>query len=292
MINPFNPLPLGNIPFNRAPELRLKYQHPTSLIKDYPPIFILCQKEAVSPFINDKDFYIDFLNHHADKLYFFGLWKHQSFWVCDVDEMNIPSSLCHQWTHPRHLDLSIEETSISTASFGLAYWHRNHSFCARCGNPLYPILLGEARQCDHKDCRAIFYPRIDPATITLVLHPRDEKVLLIEMHRHKGIYTTLSGFVSFGETIEECVKREVKEETYIDITNITYKASQPWPFPQSLMIGCYAKATSTKIIIEEAELNHANWFSKADIMQLRAKKKLPSKQAISRHLIENWIENF
>ncbi len=143
----------------------------------------------------------------------------------------------------------------------------------------------------HSACQTIFYPRIDPATITLVLHPIEEKALLIEMHRHKNMYTTLSGFVSIGETIEECVKREVKEETNIDVASIFYKASQPWPFLQSLMIGCYAKATSTKITIEKSELNHADWYSKSDIIQLRAENKLPPKKAISRHLIENWFHN-
>lgn len=289
MIKAFNPLPMGHMPLNRDPELRRKYTQNKDLIADFPPLFILCKTDAVSPFMHDEKFFHERLKNHGEKLFFLGLWGKKSFWALDAQDMDIPTALCDSWTHPRLLNLPLEETGVVAASFGLAHWHRRHGFCASCGHKALPILLGEARQCAGEGCEAIFYPRIDPATITLVTHPTEEKVLLIEMHGRKGIYTTLSGFVSIGETIEESVVREVKEETNIDVHNIIYKASQPWPFPQSLMIGCYGKATSTKIIIEKEELNDAKWFSKAEIIALRKQNKLPPSEAISRHLIENWL---
>ncbi len=289
MFKAFNPLPMGHMPLNREPHLRRKYTDNKGLIADFPPLFILCKTDAVSPFMDDADFFRHLLHFHEDKLSFLGLWGKQSFWAVDGENIDISALAAFEWCHPRLLELSLEKTGLVAASFGLAHWHRNHGFCSRCGQPAKPILLGEARQCISKDCSHIIYPRIDPAMITLVIHPQGEKALLIEMHPRPHIYTTVSGFVSIGETIEECVKREVKEETHIDVSHVTYRASQPWPFPQSLMIGCYAKATSTKIIIEKEELNDAKWFSKAEIIALRQQNKLPPCEAISRHLIEEWL---
>ena len=141
-------------------------------------------------------------------------------------------------------------------------WHRRHRFCANCGHPTDSAGAGWRRICPN--CKAQHFPRVDPVVIMLVTD--GERCLLGRQPQFlPGMYSALAGFIEPGETFEHAVCREVLEEAGIRCTDVRYFASQPWPFPSSLMIGCFARATGTEIVIDENELEDARWFSRAEV---------------------------
>lgn len=149
---------------------------------------------------------------------------------------------------------------------------------------------GHVRRCSNADC-ALEHFRTDPAVIMLV-HD-DEKCLLATHQRIKsGMYSTLAGFVEPGETLEQAVKREVMEETGIQVGAVEYAGSQPWPFPTSLMLGFYATAETYDINIDPNELSDAQWFTRDDLLAFRnIGKLLPSRDSIARNMIEAWLKS-
>lgn len=162
----------------------------------------------------------------------------------------------------------------------IVHWYREHRFCGKCGTAMVDRRTEIARKCP--SCTFISYPRLSPAVIMSVI--RDDRILLARAARFPpGMYSTLAGFVEPGETLEEAVSREVKEEVAIEISNIEYVASQPWPFPHSVMIGFTATYAGGEIRVDGEELEDAGWFSPADL------PALPSKISISRFLIDNFI---
>ena len=183
---------------------------------------------------------------------------------------------------------------------GLQYWHQQNGFCSRCGSANTALRGGHMRLCNNTDCRREAYPHINPAVIMLVLwqDPADgiEKCLL---GRHsglpKGVYSTLAGYVDPGETLEEAVAREVMEEAGIPVQSATYLASQPWPFPSSMMFGFYAHAEHGDINLGDDELEDAQWFKREQLLDFgeyddpEATIALPRKDSIARNLIQNWI---
>lgn len=281
---PFSPLPMGNTKLDKDPEYRRKYQSIASLLQDYIPQIYVCRDNEIAE-VAPSDYFID-----EENMYFLGIADNKAYIAWDITRHDIAA----EWHNPRELARKkpINEMGIIAMAYGLAHWHRHHRFCANCGSLSHSFLLGEARECSNSSCKTITYPRIDPSMITLLTHKFDdgEKALLIEMHRRHGVYTTISGFMNVGETIEETVIREIKEETGVTATNLTYIASQPWPFPQSLMLGYRATAITTDIIIEKEELNDAKWFSKEEVRALAYSGQLPPQEAISRHLIEQWLQ--
>ena len=173
---------------------------------------------------------------------------------------------------------------------GLVDWHARHKFCANCGSPTKLTKGGWQRNCDN--CGAEHFPRTDPVTIMLVEH--EDKLLLGRQPRFPPkIYSALAGFVEPGETIEEAVAREVYEEAGVRVSNVRYLASQPWPFPSSLMFGCAGEALDTEIKIDPAEIEDARWFSRTEMMQAFAGEhpmlKPARKGAIAHFLLQNWL---
>ena len=163
----------------------------------------------------------------------------------------------------------------------IVHWHREHRFCGRCGAAMIDRRTELARKCPN--CNFISYPRLSPAVIMSVV--RDDHILLARAPRFPtGMYSTLAGFVEPGETLEEAVCREVFEEVALIVDDVRYVASQPWPFPHSLMIGFSARYLSGEISIDSKELEDAQWFSPP------ALPLLPSKISISRLLIENFLQ--
>ena len=186
--------------------------------------------------------------------------------------------------------LSPREAELVATAKALLHWHRSHGFCAACGARSKPREQGWQRQCE--SCAAQHFPRTDPVVIMLVL--RGNQVLLGRSAVWpEGMYSLLAGFVEPGETLEAAVRREVFEEAGISIGAVDYLASQPWPFPASLMIGCRAEALTETIRIDPAELEAALWVSREDMVLIVAGGhsviKAPRKGSIAQFLIANWL---
>jgi NAD+ diphosphatase len=175
---------------------------------------------------------------------------------------------------------------------GLVGWHARHRFCPNCGAASNLVEGGWRRDCP--SCRAQHFPRTDPVVIMLPV--AGERCVLGRSHRFvPGMWSCLAGFVEPGETIEEAVRRETREEAGIVCGRVGYFASQPWPFPSSLMIGCHAEALSHEIIIDRAELDDARWFDREEVatMLLRCHPDgltTPPTVAIAYHIIRAWVE--
>jgi NAD+ diphosphatase len=184
------------------------------------------------------------------------------------------------------------ELGLLAEAKALMNWHQRHRFCANCGAPSHPSVSGFRRDCP--SCEAQHFPRTDPVAIMLAV--RGDKCLLGRSARFASrMYSALAGFIEHGETIESAVRREIKEEAGISCGRVTYLASQPWPFPMSLMIGCHAEALTEEIIIDREELEDARWFSRAECALILAGKHpdgvaCPAPFAIAHWLIRAFIE--
>ncbi len=166
-------------------------------------------------------------------------------------------------------------------------WRRAHRFCGRCGGGLVAGRGGYVLQCEA--CGRQHFPRTDPAVIMLVTDG-DRALLGRQAAWPQGRFSTLAGFVDPGESLEDAVAREVREEAGIEVTEVTYFGNQPWPFPSSLMVGFFARARTTEIVVDDDEIEEARWFSRGE---LRAGAEagtlaLPGGISISRSLIEAW----
>jgi NAD+ diphosphatase len=171
-------------------------------------------------------------------------------------------------------------------------WHRRHRFCANCGTPTHDAGAGWRRLCPH--CHAQHFPRVDPVVIMLVTD--GERCLLGRQPQFlPGMYSALAGFVEPGETFEHAVVREVQEEAGIRCTDVRYFASQPWPFPSSLMIGCFATAVETGLTVDQKELEDARWFSRAEVAAMldgthEQGLSAPKSFAIAHHLLKAFAD--
>ncbi|MBQ4834643.1 NAD(+) diphosphatase [Pseudoalteromonas sp. MMG010] len=197
--------------------------------------------------------------------------------------------------------VALEDASTAALARGLCYWHSTHRFCGRCGSKNHLIEAGHSRLCENQSCKHPTFPRTDPAVIMVVTKMFDDGIERCLLGRQatwrKGMYSSLAGFVDPGETLEQAVEREVKEEAGIEVNEVSYVASQPWPFPSSIMLGFFAKAVSSDTHVDKDELEDAKWFSKAELTEFGNwheegdHLKLPRTDSISRFLIEHWRTN-
>ena len=207
-------------------------------------------------------------------------------------------SLCLQGDElgegPRPVEVRAIAPALSPADAGLlayaralAHWHLTHRCCGRCGRTTIATEAGHARHCD--PCKADVFPRTDPAVIVLVTHG-DRCVLGRSARFVPGMYSTLAGFVEPGESLESTVRREIFEEAGLTLGQIDYRSSQPWPFPQSLMLGFRATTEDELIKIDPEELEDAQWFTKASLRdEVTRPIRLPGPDSIARYLIEEWL---
>jgi NAD+ diphosphatase len=179
------------------------------------------------------------------------------------------------------------EWSLATRAVQIVAWDRNHRFCGRCGTPTEPKLTDRERRCPN--CGLSAYPRLAPAIIVLVTRgEHEERALLAWGRRHHGRhYSTLAGFVEVGETLEEAVQREVREETAIEVREIRYFGSQPWPFPNQLMLGFRARYGSGEIVPQPNEIVEARWFTPDEVETVTASR---GGFSIAGQLIDGWIQ--
>src|SRR5262245_59561893 len=187
------------------------------------------------------------------------------------------------------------EAAILAEARSLLDWHARHRFCAQCGSPTEMASAGWKRRCP--GCRASHFPRTDPVVIMLAV--RGERALLGRNRRRAGArFSCLAGFVEPGETLEEAVRREVHEESGVRCGRVRYLATQPWPFPSSLMIGFLTEALTEEITVDPEELAEARWFSREEIREMVAraatgpddptKVSLPAPIAIAHHICRRW----
>lgn len=169
---------------------------------------------------------------------------------------------------------------VAGAAVQIVNWDRNHQFCGRCGAETKNQPTERAKECPR--CGLTSYPRISPAIIVLV--ERDDTILLARSHRHpQGLFSVLAGFVEPGETLEGAVAREINEEVGIEVRDIRYFGSQPWPFPDSLMIAFTCEYADGDIVLEEEEMAEAGWY-RVDEMP-----PIPPRISIARQLIDWFV---
>ncbi|MDQ0392283.1 NAD(+) diphosphatase [Labrys monachus] len=171
-------------------------------------------------------------------------------------------------------------------------WHNRHRFCANCGHATEAVSGGWRRDCGQ--CGAQHFPRVDPVVIMLAVD--GDRCLMGRQARFpEKMYSALAGFLEPGETVEDAVRREIREEAGIACSHVRYFASQPWPFPSSLMVGCFARAIGDGITIDMKELEDARWFTRAEVVQMLAETHpagllAPKPVAIAHHLLKEFAE--
>jgi NAD+ diphosphatase len=186
---------------------------------------------------------------------------------------------------PEHLPPIAEAKAV-------LHWHARHRFCPNCGTATKAVDAGWKRTCPQ--CKAEHFPRTDPVVIMLAID--GERCLLGRSPRFvPTMWSCLAGFIEPGESIEDAVHRETREEAGISCGRVTYYRSQPWPFPTSLMIGCHAEALSREIVVDRAELEDARWFNKDEVVSMILRKHsqgltTPPPVAIAHHIIRAWVD--
>lgn len=203
--------------------------------------------------------------------------------VAENDESTLPAEMALM--HLRQLFGRLDESMLwlSGRAVQLVDWNRTHQFCGRCGTPTHTATHERVKQCPH--CDHTSYPRLSPAVIVQVTRQgkNGREILLARNKRYKmPMYSVLAGFVEPGETLETCVRREIMEEVNLEVKNIRYFGSQPWPFPNSLMMAFTADYAGGEIILEEEELVDAQWFRADDL------PPYPPPMSIAHHLIEDF----
>jgi len=184
--------------------------------------------------------------------------------------------------------LPADSASLLAYARALALWKGRHRYCGVCGAPNQPARAGHVMRCTRAGCGTEAFPRLDPAIIVLVTDAGGERALLgRQASWPQNRYSTIAGFVEPGESLEDAVIREVEEETGVHVGDVEYVASQPWPFPSSLMLGFRAIARTHEITLRDGELEDARWFTRGDIAA--GHPALPPPGAISARLIDAWF---
>ncbi len=188
--------------------------------------------------------------------------------------------------------ITARDAELAATAQAVLNWHSSHRFCARCGAPSVIAQGGWQRDCP--ECGGHHFPRTDPVVIMLITHGND--VLVGRSPGWpEGMYSLLAGFIEPGETVEAAVRREVFEESGITVGQVDYLASQPWPFPSSLMIGCSGIATSREIQLDPVELEDALWVSREEMATIfsdsHPRIRQPRNGAIAHFLLKRWLED-
>jgi NAD+ diphosphatase len=207
-------------------------------------------------------------------------WVNEEAKVIAVEEQALDG---YQWLSLRsQVDvIDSEQFQLAGRALQILRWHFDHQYCGRCGKPTGQHEYDLAKTC--RDCALDFYPRLSPCIITLVTRG-DECLLARHKRSTKVVSTCLAGFIEVGETPEQALVREVKEEVNLSVGNIRYVTSQPWPFPGQLMLGYFADYVSGDIVIDEAEILEANWYAYDNL------PNTPSIATISGQLIDTFVQ--
>lgn len=234
--------------------------------------------------ITDADALIEDISavkNNLGDLLFFGTLEDK---LCFVGEYNgdIPNGYKTEHLRTTYTVFGEEIFAIARHAFHIGYWHRTSRFCGICGSPTEIHPNENAKMCTA--CKHIIFPGISPAVIMAIV--RDNTILLARARNFtRPIFSTLAGFVEPGETLEQCIHREIMEEVGIEVKNLRYFGNQPWPFPNSLMIGFTAEYAGGEISLNDGELLEAGWFDKDHL------PPGPDKMSIAHRLINWFVEN-
>jgi NAD+ diphosphatase len=209
-------------------------------------------------------------------------------------ELNLDETLRFEDARASAMRLALSDTGILAQARAQLGWHKSHRHCSVCGAPTESARGGHVRVCPA--CKSEHFPRTDPVAIMLIT---DGERCLLGQSRGRlagsGMYSALAGFIDQGESIEEAVRREVREEAGVTVGAVRYHSSQPWPFPSSLMIGCHGHALTTDITIDPQEMADVAWFGRADVRtaleQRHPTLRVPGPIAIAHHLIKAWCDS-
>ena len=265
-----------------------KIKPPAETGAPYPLYFLIKDQQIVVGYRHDHYWIpseIDILSYNleVEQSHFIGTWNDR---------------FCYALEFPAHLSPADSLTSISlrdalsqfssseiraiSLAKQILTWDKNFRFCGRCGQPTIELADERAKLC--ASCGLTNYPRLSPSIIVSVI--RDDRILLARSNRFPaGMYSVLAGFVEPGESLEECIRREVLEEVGVEVKNMHYFGSQNWPFPHSLMIGFTAAHSTGEISIDNDEIVDAQWF------EARNLPKLPGSYSIARHLIDHFCNS-
>ena len=217
----------------------------------------------------------------AGNRHYLGRYDGRACYAVDVLDASVPDHLDFKDLRQAHSGIDEDLFVLGGRAVQIVEWDRSHQYCGRCGSRNETKQDERAKRCPK--CQLLSFPRLSPAIIVMV--ERDGKILLARSpHFPTKMYSVLAGFVEPGETIEECVAREIKEEVGITVENIRYFASQPWPFPNSLMLGFTAEYAGGEIKVDGVEIAEAAWFS-PDAMPA-----IPGRISISRRLIDYFLD--
>jgi NAD+ diphosphatase len=208
-------------------------------------------------------------------------------------ELDLDESLRFEDARAAAMRLPLADTGILAQARAQLGWHKSHRHCSVCGAPSESARGGHVRICHA--CKSEHFPRTDPVAIMLI---SDGDRCLLGQSRGRlagsGMYSALAGFIDQGESIEEAVRREVREEAGVTVGAVRYHSSQPWPFPSSLMIGCHGEALTTDITIDPEEMADVAWFDRgavrAALEQRNSTLRVPGPIAIAHHLIKAWCD--
>jgi NAD+ diphosphatase len=237
------------------------------------------------------------VSNARDETIFLGISDKKTYFAIDIESMKSDSILSDKNSGEFHdfkrvmplLDFR-DSVLLAIARF-MINWQSRNRYCGKCGTPTKSAEAGNLRICENTNCGQNYFPSMDPAIIVLVSF--DEYCLLGRQKIWpKGMYSTIAGFVEPGESIEDAVIREVKEETGVMVEKLEYQHSQPWLFPSSLMLGFTATAKGNEIKVDKNELEDARWFSRKEIKDnlKKGSLRMPGKVAIAYHLIKEWFD--
>lgn len=217
----------------------------------------------------------------ARQQYYLGRYEGRPCYAVDVAEDTPPGGMDFKDLRQVYGSLDEDLFVLGGRAVQIVEWDRNHQYCGRCGSKTYTKDNERAKACH--ECKLMNFPRLSPAVI-MAVEKGDKLLLARSAHFPTGLYSVLAGFVEPGETIEECVVREVREEVGITVGEVRYVASQPWPFPNSLMLGFSAEYLDGEIQPDPVEIAEAGWFS-ADALP-----SIPGRISIARRLIDRFVE--
>jgi len=248
------------------------------LVGGDPLEVVLLTRKQVRSVVDDRE------------LIFLGLFRDRPAFALSINaDTDAPFPELGEFHDLRYLGtvFPADEANLVAHARALALWHASQVFCGVCGSSARPEAAGNSRICMNDDCRREIFPRVDPAIIVLVADG-NRCLLGRQTSWPEGRYSTVAGFVEPGESLEDSVRREVYEETNVRVGHVSYHSSQPWPFPSSLMLGFVAEATSSDIVLNDGELEDAQWFTRKELRS--GFPKLPFKISIARRLVDDWLE--